>query len=248
MANSRPGAERWADLLVDLNQKFRAGSITADQLEWFNNLSNPKRDSMIRTKSDVKNKTVDTVAPGSDLIAATYDLTIDYSKSFNAMIAAGRYDINRGKFIHGKFLIRGEGKVIRKAHLVHFKCELASDEVVFQLYNDGKRPATIDELLAFGAQYPDVQRKFPVAALGSSKKHIRGNRWAPYISANPNNGPRIFSLESWDNGWEANVRFLAVYRDDTPVAEKEPDNKSDNIDPETSVSKEVPADKPRWLL
>ena len=39
------GAEsaRWAGLQIDLHSKYRAGNLTADQLEWFLNLSGERR-------------------------------------------------------------------------------------------------------------------------------------------------------------------------------------------------------------
>ncbi len=44
--NTIIGAEaaRWAGLQIDLNQKYRAGHITADHLEWFNGLRKDIRD------------------------------------------------------------------------------------------------------------------------------------------------------------------------------------------------------------
>lgn len=38
---------RWAGLLIDLNQKYRAGHVTADHLDWFNGLSGETRDSLV---------------------------------------------------------------------------------------------------------------------------------------------------------------------------------------------------------
>ncbi len=39
-------AARWAGLQIDLNQKYRAGHITADHLEWFNGLKRVERDRL----------------------------------------------------------------------------------------------------------------------------------------------------------------------------------------------------------
>jgi hypothetical protein len=47
MGNIGAKAARWAGLQIDLNQKYRSGHITADHLDWFNNLSKDSRDGFL---------------------------------------------------------------------------------------------------------------------------------------------------------------------------------------------------------
>lgn len=60
-------AARWAGLQIDLNQKYRVGHITADHLEWFNNLKRTDRDKLAGiTSPDVRFelvKTLDIMVP-----------------------------------------------------------------------------------------------------------------------------------------------------------------------------------------
>ncbi len=97
-----------------------------------------------------------------------FNLMIDYSQTLEQMIAAGRYDWPNSEIMAKRFFVKEVGKIFLKAELVHFNRNISSGGVVFELRKMGKRPATIEELLAFGAQYPEIQREFPVVALGSS--------------------------------------------------------------------------------
>ena len=80
-------------------------------------------------------------------------------------------------------------------------------------------PAWIEELLAFGEEFPDVQRDFPIIAFGSSCVASDGYPRAPYL-ANSNGFYRYLSLTSFltysslDDSpvWHESCRFLAVHK------------------------------------
>jgi len=134
-------------------------------------------------------------------------ITVDYSLSLEQMIALGRYGWKNEHITTELFPLKGEGKKEIAVELVKYKKGgNLSDKVLAYLDSKGLRPATIEELLAFGAAFPELQKKFRIVALGSVDV-VRGNRVA-YL---PRSVTRGLELVSWYNGWDAaDYRFLAV--------------------------------------
>ncbi|HEY4476338.1 MAG TPA: hypothetical protein VI954_02465, partial [Candidatus Paceibacterota bacterium] len=93
--------------------------------------------------------------------------------------------------------------------LVQFNRYISTDEALRELDKVGMRPAELHELLAFGEKYPDVQREFPIVALGSVWDDQIGYRcFVPYLHGN-GLGRRLFL--NWVEGdWREFYRFAAV--------------------------------------
>ncbi len=109
-----------------------------------------------------------------------YPITIDYSLSLTQMIEQGKYD-QSGENIVARFPIEGEGDASLDLELITCDRGLTTEEVRTELEARGFFPAKIEHLLAFGAQYPDKQREFFIAALGSSWVDPAGYRYVPYL-------------------------------------------------------------------
>ncbi len=141
-----------------------------------------------------------------DLTVGDFEILVDYTQTLEAMIAAGRYDWANSDITAKRFPVEGEGKVTKKAKLYHFNRSMTSEEVIRELDKQGKRPATIEELLAFGAQHPEIQRQFPVVALGSSAE-VGGCRYVAYLRRF--GSLRHLLLRYWNGDWRGCYRFLA---------------------------------------
>ncbi|MFA5163525.1 MAG: hypothetical protein WC441_03275 [Patescibacteria group bacterium] len=138
-------------------------------------------------------------------------LKIDYSLTLEQMIAAGRYDWNNGDVNARNFPLPVElsGQSLQvQAKLFHFGHSISSQKAIEEMDKQGYRPATLVELLALGASYPDLQRKFPIIALGSIWQNANGNRDAPFLDVDDNR--RELNLNWFDNDWVGRCRFLAV--------------------------------------
>jgi hypothetical protein len=88
-------------------------------------------------------------------------------KSLQDAIRAGQYDYVNDHIRPEHFKIEGEIVVDTEALLYHPNCSIDRDSVIKELDQMGLKAATLPELCAFGATYPDIQRDFPVVALGS---------------------------------------------------------------------------------
>lgn len=92
--------------------------------------------------------------------------------------------------------------------LKHFGKDMSTEAVLNALDAEGLRPATMSELLNFGIRYPELQKQFPIVALGSVWQDPDGNRGVGYLCYD--DGQRELSLDWVDDGWHDCYRFAAV--------------------------------------
>lgn len=138
-----------------------------------------------------------------------YPITVDYGQTVAQTIKAGKYDwvdgnINQKSFPHN----RKQGKAELTVELVHFSRIMDSDKVVEALDQMGLRPATLVELCALGAQHPELQRSFPIVALGSVWNHPLGGRGVSCLGRNGTR--RILNLSWWNTVWRESCRFAGI--------------------------------------
>lgn len=142
-----------------------------------------------------------------------YPIVVNYDLSLQEMIAAGRYGrIYQPDVINSIAPSGNQGIHEVELILVHFNQRLYSEEVLLLLKERGLRPATFEELLAFGATYPNEQKRFRIAALGSpvwGTFNGFGGRYDPYLGTI---GNTRFLAAIWTSfsRWDPETRFAAV--------------------------------------
>jgi hypothetical protein len=138
-------------------------------------------------------------------------LTVDYSKSLEQMIEAGSYDWKNDSLTAKNFPVKGEGIVEYEARMFHSNRSISSEDAIALIKKEDEQnpwePAQTEHLLAFGAAYPDEQRKYPIIALGSVGE-FDGHRYVPYLCGG--GSERLLNLYWFDGGWSSFDRFLAV--------------------------------------
>jgi len=144
-----------------------------------------------------------------------FSATVNYDLSLDEMIAAGKYDYDYVSvdFTTKGFLAGKKGQTGVNFTLVQLIDTVATDtdtvvaDTVLKRLNDlGLRAATLPELLAFGAKYPDEQRKYPIAALGSV---VMSNGYRVVAVLCESGSKRGLDLGVYA-GWYRACRFLAV--------------------------------------
>ncbi|MDO8443791.1 MAG: hypothetical protein Q7S78_02315 [Candidatus Azambacteria bacterium] len=118
-------------------------------------------------------KKIDTVNP--------YTLTINYTRSIEDGIKAGKYDWTNSDITSSHFPSSEVGTKEVSVELVHFGKDMTIEEVLSELDKAGMRPTTLKELLVLGEKYPDLQREFPIIALASVWQNPRGVRRCAYL-------------------------------------------------------------------
>ena len=138
----------------------------------------------------------------------TYLVTVNYDLSVKDAVKAGKYDWTKDDITTKHFPSKRVGIAEQKIILVHFNRDIKVDEAIRELDKMGFRPAELPELLALGAKYPDIQRDFPVIALGSVWRNPDGDRYCAYLCGL--GSVRSLNLNWFAGWWRDFCRFAAV--------------------------------------
>jgi hypothetical protein len=128
-------------------------------------------------------------------------------RSFKDMIEKGNYDWVSPDIREEFFPIPKDLMLGAEQKLFHFNRVISSGDAFKEMEKEGFHPATIWDLLDFGAKNPEEQRKFRIAALGSIVE-FPGSRLVIYLSGSTSH--RHIKLRLFGNDWDNNSRFLAI--------------------------------------
>ena len=154
--------------------------------------------------------------------AITSTLVVDYGKSAKELTAEGKYEKISCYFAEKNF---PEGKDIGEesiqVRLFNFEREITADEVIKEMGKENFRPATLKELLAYGAANLDCEKDGDTIALW--KFQLFGLDMVPVIFPDTWQGDhktyRSIGQVSWDTKWPIrhesgdkiqSARFLGV--------------------------------------
>lgn len=141
----------------------------------------------------------------------SYFLRID-GRSLPEMVSAGRYDRVDKRFLDegpSKFYYLGRREAPQvEARIMYPACQITADQALVLMYREGFRPASVFELLAFGEQYPEEQRNFAIAALGSVWPGQIGDDAVAYLRGSKTMRELRTCLTMY--GFDPRCRFLAV--------------------------------------
>lgn len=123
-----------------------------------------------------------------------------------ARITEGGYDWHNSDITPERFqLLTSPGPA--NLFLAHFNKTMTSEKVEKWAAENGYEVAKIDDLLAVGShgEYKELQRQFPILALGSSAV-VDGGRDVPYLDRY--DSKRDLYLGWYGGDWGASCRFL----------------------------------------
>jgi hypothetical protein len=149
--------------------------------------------------------------------ASKVGLVVDYTKTVEQMIAAGDYNAPNTSITGKNFPIPKEllGKKVSLPYTAYtlfrfVNRNVSAEDVILAMDEDGYRPATLAELLALGASQPDLQKRFPIVALGSAWRSADGSHFVPVLRVGLYDYDRKLSLYWFGDDWDDYDRFLAV--------------------------------------
>lgn len=158
--------------------------------------------------AEVATKTVDVSLEENIAVATmtveTYEIDVK-DRPLGEAIKAGKYD-----YVNSSILENFQGTSVpgkKEVSVICFNRYISSEDAVKEMAKMNLRPADIWDELAFGEKYPDLQRKYPIVALGSSCE-LSGRRRVPLLYELDSG--RDLYLSYWGGGWFGDCRFLAV--------------------------------------
>ena len=138
-------------------------------------------------------------------------LIVDYTKTVEQAVADCEFnfansDINAKNFPISLEMIGTKVEISSK--LYHFNRGMGSEDVIKEMDKENCRPAVLMEALALAAAHPELQKQFPIIALGSVWRTFIGFRQVPYLDVNDDD--RELDLSYFGDDWWACCRFLGV--------------------------------------
>jgi hypothetical protein len=160
--------------------------------------------------------------PSADQVAAALDAleeeespgfraTVDYGRDIGELVREAAFDeIDRN--VNGKnFPAPGGGAAEVTFDLVTLGRAVTGEQAVEALKTLGYRPATMSEMLAFAAEYPEeIVRRNSIVALGSRWKPKGGATWVPYLEGKSLTRARHLKLQDIRVTWVDITSYLVV--------------------------------------
>lgn len=148
------------------------------------------------------------LAEAGQSVKNLFTLAVDYSRSLEQMVGAGKYDWMNDNITGNNFPHQSLGVVEQRCKLFHFNRSISSEDVITEMKKEGFIPADTATLCVFGEKFPEKQREFPIVALGQVWRSASGDRGVAYL--NGVGAGRGLSLDWFDFDWSGDYRFLAV--------------------------------------
>ena len=148
------------------------------------------------------------LTPNGKPAGNAYPVTVNYDLSVEDAVKLGRYDWNNSDISSRNFQTKRKGTAEVAVELIHFNRYISTKDAQKELDQRVYRPAELHELLAFGEKYPNVQREFPIVALGFVWQ-VRGCR-RDVSGLKGGGSERSLDLDWVGRGWGEIYRFAAV--------------------------------------
>ena len=137
-----------------------------------------------------------------------YHVVVDCAVSLIKMIRSGKYDWVNDDITAEHFPVSGSDKQEVDVELFHFNRVVSTAVAIAEMEKAGYRPANPSELLALGASQPELQRQFPIIALGQFWLDDDGGRVVVVLRRHVSD--RNLNLHRYGHDWGDDCRFLAV--------------------------------------
>ena len=139
-------------------------------------------------------------------------LVLNFDRGVEESVWAGSYDMVNSCINSRNFPIKQTGIIQRDGKIVFFHRKINSEEAIVRLDEMNLQPSELYPLLALGELHPDIQRRNPIAALGSKVKLV-GDILVPTIDSWGKK--RRLELALYEGGeWWQNYGFLAFEKED----------------------------------
>jgi len=154
-------------------------------------------------------KIVEVLAETLRKAANVFSVLVDYGRSVADLVADGKYDWKNDDVNDKNFPDFRPRKGTVEVQLIHFNRVISTENVLNELDRQGLKAADLHTLLSLGAKYPDLQREFPIVALGSVWQNRNGGNRRVLCLLRDGSG-RSLDLRWGVVDWCGVYRFAAV--------------------------------------
>lgn len=158
-------------------------------------------------------KMADIIVGAKNVFSKVFRVTVDYGLTIAQAIQEVNCDWVNSDINDQNFSVLKMGEERSTFVYVRFDRVATTVEVLEYMKQNNLVPADIKQLLAFGKQNPDEQRKYPIVELGSGWLSSAGDRHVAYLSVD--DGKRKLNLLPWGTPggqWVECYRFLAIFK------------------------------------
>jgi hypothetical protein len=148
------------------------------------------------------------ISQGAHRQGDIFPVEVNYDLPLAEAVDAGRYAGVHGEITPQNFPPSRHGQAKLEIVLTRYEQRMTSEQVLSEMSRAGLRPAELPEFLAFGAQFPDMQRRFSIIGLGSVWQDRKGYKNVPCLYEASE--ARYLDLHWWNDGWYSYTRFAAV--------------------------------------
>ena len=148
------------------------------------------------------------IAAEPNYIVATFTVSVDETQTIEEAVAAGKFDWSHHEINSKNFPKLTDGqKSEKEVVLFHFEKKMHAEEIATEMDKAGYKPASVWDLLGLAVKKPDLQKEFPVVALGSVCT-ISRNRFVTFLDEDSTG--RKLTLDYVGGAWNSGSRFAAV--------------------------------------
>ncbi len=134
-------------------------------------------------------------------------LEVNYNLKIKQMVKRGKYNLVNRNITNKHFPPFFKNKKRWEMKLILFRCWTSSLTALAVMNKLEVRPANALEILRFGEIHPNIQKEFPVVALGQIWLN---NKTCYVIMLDKYGYKRRLSLGCFDKDWITNTAFLSV--------------------------------------
>ena len=139
-----------------------------------------------------------------------FTLILDGSQRASELVAQGKYDVANIWFTDERFPIEKHAPLTRRIEFIELDHDSTSEEALTELKRRGLERPTYEEALAFGAKYPEEQKRRHVIVF-LHKPVLGGPNGPRFVLALRGNACRRYLvLRLYDGRWSRHYVFAGV--------------------------------------
>jgi hypothetical protein len=164
----------------------------------------------ILTVRSLRSEIAKLIVGAKKILKDIFSVRTNYDLSIKDLVKACDLNWANDDITDEHFVVTKVGQEESKFVYVHLDRLVTTREVLEYMKENNLQPADIKQLLSFGKQNPDEQRKHPIVELGSVWVHSHGNRHVAFLYGNDGQRRLALSYAYPDGQWDEDYRFLAV--------------------------------------